>query len=533
MIKKYLKVTLLFPVIALFTGAWTFEIIDKPGNEHIIAGTEARDAGQYNEAITHFENAIEHSFDYQTKSRSMLQIAEIYLMQEPISAANAQKAKQLFLKAEALGSSRAKLALGDMYREGKGIPVDNVKAHSYYTQISDRYANAMMSLAEISADPSVARDYIAQASAKLDTDLNPSTQAIIKLARYFRDGVLVQRDIPLAEYWYGKAIEQESVPAMMELATMWTDTGHQPRSDVTSLWKVAALNHNHRAALEMGFAHALGDGVERDGQMSGRFFQQAVELDPGNAYRIARWYEERAPLDPVFGEVAFNWFRVAAVKGHPDALVRQARAYWGGERVPLDRARAEQLYNIAAQSGSETALTELAERKTRVEEREAKIAMKAKLRAEKLASRAARGEKVDRKREGGIKFWLPLAKAGDAEGMLRVGEAYMHGNGVDANTATGLEWITKSSNKGSGEAMYVLAQAHSAGLGVPMSLDKAIDWYQKSASAGHVAGQYQLGLAYARGLGVAEDKQKAREWLTKASKNGYGQATAILNTLTQ
>ena len=227
----------------------------------------------------------------------MVQIADIYLMQEPVSAGNAQKAISLLTQAEALGALRAKLVLGDIYREGKGVRANNQKAYDYYTQISDRYPNAMISIAEISADPTVARNYIAKASAQLEGEVNPSTQATIKLARHYRDGTLVARDLKKAEYWYGRAIEQESVSSMMELAELWSETAHQPRSDVTSLWKVAALNDNHRAALEMGFAHALGDGVERDGQLSGRYFQQAVELEPSNAYRIARWYEEREPLD--------------------------------------------------------------------------------------------------------------------------------------------------------------------------------------------------------------------------------------------
>lgn len=533
MIKNLLKITLVFPFIAIFTGAWTIELIDKPGSEHIVAGMAARDAEQYDAAVTHFQRAIDNAIDYRTQARAMVQIADIYLREDPVVSAKAVQAMNLLKKAEQLGSLRAKMVMGDMYREGKGVPADNQKAYEYYIQVEDRYANAMIALAEIIADPNISRDYIAKAAAKLEIEEVPSTQATIKLARHFRDGTVIRRDLELAEYWYGQAIEQESVSAMMELATLWDETGHKPRSDITSLWKMAALHQNHRAALEMGFAHALGDAVQRDGQLSGRYFQQAVELEPSNAYRIARWYEEREPLDPIFGDVAFNWFRVAAVKRHPDALVRQARAYWGGERVPEDRSRAERLYHIAAQAGSETAMAELAERQQRERDREIKLALKLEAQAAKRATQAAKRRMEIRKRTGGFDFWMPLAKSGDKEAMLRVGEAYMQGNGVAADTAKGLEWIRKSANKGFSEAMYVLAQTHSAGLGVPMNLEKAFEWYEKSANAGYVAGQYQLGLSYARGIGVAENNQKAREWLMKASKNGYSRATTILNSLTE
>lgn len=532
MFKNHLKIFFLIPLIYVFTSAWTFEFIDKPGNQHVVDGLKARDAGQYDAAVQSFRAAIAESVDYQTKSSSMMQIAKIYLAEEPITAAKAQAALRLFKEAEALGSDRAKLAIGDMYRNGQGVAVNNRIAHDYYTQVKDRFPEALISLAEISASPMQARSYIEQATAKLENSINPSVESMILLARHFRDGMIVSRNVSLAEYWFSKATQQDSAPAMMELANLWIETGHQPRSDVTNLWKAAAAQDNHRAALELGFAYATGEGVQRDGQTSSRYFQQAVSLDPGNAYRIGRWYEERVHLDPVYGEVAFNWFRVAAVKGHPDALMRQARAYWGGERVPQDRARAEQLYTIAAQYGSDKALPELAERKQREVMREQKRIAKLEAQAKKRAMQAARKQRDDRKRGGGFDFWMPLAKKGDAEAMLRVGEAYMQGNGVGADTAIGLDWIRKSTNKGNGEAMYVLAQAYSAGLGVDMDLEQAFKWYQKSANAGHVASQYQLGLSYARGIGVAENGQKAREWLDKASKNGYSRAGAILQTLT-
>jgi len=224
------------------------------------------------------------------------------------------------------------------------------------------------------------------------------------------------------------------------------------------------------------------------------------------------------------------------VKGHPDALIRQARSYWDGDRVPMDKRRAEQLYQFAAQAGGVKALPELAERKRRAVEREQKRLAKVRATALKRAQRAASGKsgtKSAKKRQGGFDYWMPLAKSNDSEAMLRVGEAYMQGNGVAADSSAGLEWIRKSAAKNNGEAMYVLAQAYSAGLGVSLDLGKAYEWYKNSAAAGYVAGQYQLGLAYARGIGVAEDKEKAREWLTKASKNGYTRATTILQTLTQ
>ncbi|MDG1287751.1 MAG: tetratricopeptide repeat protein [Rickettsiales bacterium] len=534
--KKVLKPLLALPLIALFTGAWTFEIIDKPGNEHVIRGMQARDISDHVTAIAEFEKAIERSIDYQTKGRSMTQIASIYLSQEPLAAQRAQEAIALLEQAEKLGYSRSLLVLGSVYQEGKGVPPDATKAYDYFTQVQDRYAGALVSLAELMVDPELARDYMASAATKLESELTPSNEVTLRMARHFRDGIVVTANQPLAEYWYGRAVQAGSAPAMMELAKMWMETNHQPSSDVASLWESAAALGNARAALELGFAYALGQNVEQDGEKSRRYFSQAVEADPANAYRIARWYEEKGKMDEVYNEVAFNWYRVAASKGNPDAIIRQARMYWAGERVVMDRVRARSLYQQAASLGSEKALPELAEREIRVqmqaEQRAMKLVEQERKRTDKKQARLARDRLAMRKKVGGITFWKPLADSGDTEAMLRVGEAYIQGNGVEANTATGIEWMHKSAARSNGEAMYALAQIHSTGLGVPMDLTKAYEWYEKSANAGYAAGQYQLGLGYARGIGVDKDAEKARNWLNKANKNGYSRATAILNTLT-
>ncbi|GEM_PF-7045031 len=536
MSKKLLKPFLLLPIFTLFTSAWTFEFIDKPGNDHLIRGMQARDVEDNVTAVAEFEKAIENSIDHQTKGRSMTQIARIYLSEEPLTPQRAQEAISLLEEADRLGYTRAKLVLGKAYQDGQGVPANAKKAFTYYTQVKDRYTGALISLAELVADPKLARDYMSQAATRLENAANPSTEVTLRMARHLRDGEIITRNQKLAEYWYNRAVKEGSAPAMMELANMWVETDHQPKTDIASLWENAAALGNARAALELGFAYALGQGIEQDGDKSRKYFSQAVAGDPANAYRIARWYEDKGKLDDIYNEVAFNWYRVAAQKGNSDALVRQARAYWDGERVAMDREQAEALYQKAAQMGSEKAMPELAQRKLRIQMQEQKRAMKLaeqkRKRAEKQQARLAKDRFEMRKKAGGFDFWKPLADKGDAEAMLRVGQAYIQGNGVDASTSTGIEWMNKAASRGNGEAMYQLAQLYSTGLGVSADLNKAYEWYERSANAGYAAGQYQLGLGYARGIGVSKDTEKARNWLNKANKNGYAQANTILQTLT-
>lgn len=535
---KHPLLTLLFlPFALILTSAWTFELIDKPGSESVVEGMKARDAGRNDEAISYFQKGLAEAVDYQTRASALTQIAALYLAEVPLDAAKALKAKEMLEQAEQLGYPRATLYLGDMYQYGKGVPQDYNKAYQCFNQVKDRYPGALISLAEITADTKLARDYIAQAAKAVEADPEPGLDSTLRLARHFRDGTIVASSLPLAEYWYGRAIQQNSMSAMMELATIWNETGHTPYSDITALWQRASQLGNDRAALELGFAYATGNGVAKDAEQSRRYFMQAVEADPDNAYRIARWYEGREAQNELYGEVAFNWYRVAAAKGHPASTMVLARDYWTGMYVPEDKLKARELYQLAASRGEDRALAELSERELRDQLRQEKLAMKEEQHREKLAIQAQRREEQSRNRlrrhAGGLEYWKPLADKGDAEGMLHVGLAYLHGAGVEQSTQQGMQWIGKAADKGNGEAMYELGQIYSAGLGVSMDVKQAYDWYEKSAKAGYAAGQYQLGLGYARGIGVDEDQKKAREWLEKASKSGYSGAKAVLDSLVE
>ena len=533
MISKKLRY---FFLLAAFThvSAFTFQLIEKPGAEHTTRAIEARDAGNEAEAIAAFQTAIDKAIDHNTKAQAMAHMASLYLEKEVVIQQEADKAMELLHKAEKLGYPRAKLLLGDVYFYGQGTPVDYPKAYEYYTQIEDQYAGALVSLAHMVDNPLKASDYMSRAAEKLEAEFDPSIETSLRIARVFRDGKVVSADQNRAEYWYQRSVEGESINAINELADMWSESNHQPFTDVIALWQRAADLGNDESALKLGYAYANGNGVSRDADLSSRYFEKAVQMNPNNAYRIGRWYDLQSETSPAYGDVAFDWYRVAAVKGHPEAILRQARAYWFGERVPMDRARAEKLYRLSAQQGSTVALAEFSDRQlreaTKVKERAAKEKRQAVEKAQRERKRAIQKA---RKRKGGLEFWLPLAKGRDAEAMLRVGEIYLQGNGVDRDVAKGVEWLTKAANRGNGEAMYSLAQIHSTGMGVPMALDKAYGWYKKSANVGHAAGQYQLGLSYARGMGTTKDIAKARLWLKKARTGGYSQADNILKNLTE
>ncbi len=531
MIKSIAKVLLLLPLITLFTTGWKFEFIDKPGSQYIVEGLQKRDGGDYNQAIAAFEKAKINAIDNRTKAHAMVQIAALTLAKIDATVAEKTKAIAYLYDAEKLDYPRASLLLGRLYQEGEAVAPDYVKAYAYFFKVKDRYSAATLSLAELTQNDANAQSLFYEAEKQLAEDRNPSVQTMMRLANHYQKGDIVAPNSERVVYWLQQAIEQNSMPAVMDLAKYWEASNHQPYSDIINLWQKAANSGNHSANLDLGFAHATGQGVIKDAAMASQYFERAVALEPNNAYRIARWYENRESLNAAYGDVAFNWFKIAAINGHPNAIIRQARAYWSGLRVPEDKVRARSLYHIAAEKGSQQALIELEKKENQDADRASRIAEKEEYQRLRKASRAQANALAKNEALGGFEVWNPQAKQGNVNAMVRVGETYVQGNGVEPNMDMGLEWLNKAAAQGSGEAMYLLAELYSTGLGVTTDIKKAYEWYLKSAETGYVAGQYQLGLGYASGVGVQKDVEKAKYWLQKAVNNGYSGASVLLETL--
>lgn len=94
--------------------------------------------------------------------------------------------------------------------------------------------------------------------------------------------------------------------------------------------------------------------------------------------------------------------------------------------------------------------------------------------------------------DGALRFWLPLADAGNADAQLNIGILFDAGQGVSADPV------------------------------------QAAHWYQRSAEHGHAAAQFNLAMMYAAGRGVDYDRQQARYWLTLAAGQGLQEARAML-----
>ena len=115
-----------------------------------------------------------------------------------------------------------------------------------------------------------------------------------------------------------------------------------------------------------------------------------------------------------------------------------------------------------------------------------------------------------------------LAKRGDAEAQLHLGNMYKKGKGVPKDYKEAVRWYRKAAEQGEAVAQYKLGEMYYSGYGVPeYDLKEAVRWYRKAAEQGYVRTQYTLGVMYRDGEGVPKDLVASYAWLNISAAQGY------------
>lgn len=123
------------------------------------------------------------------------------------------------------------------------------------------------------------------------------------------------------------------------------------------------------------------------------------------------------------------------------------------------------------------------------------------------------------------------AEQGDPRAQLRLGMAYLKGDGVERNPATAIKWIERAAAQGYAEAQYALGAMHHSGRGALQSFPVAFRWFELAAQQNHADAQFSLGLMYRSGQGVPVDKAKAYTWFNLAAAQGHERAREARDSL--
>lgn len=393
------------------------------------------------------------------------------------------------------GLPQALKLMGDLYMSGIGVEKDQSQAFVRYKQ---------------------------SAEAGLATGES-------RLGDCYKYGLGVERNLPLAVEQYSKAVEQDDLDAMQELAEILIEGS---------------------------------DGVEKDDERGFELLKRAAE----SGHAEAQWMLGTLFINPnsmgvtcVEQDLAegIKWMLKSSEQSFGMAECTLASFYLRGVGVEKDVAKAKELYTRALAHGG--LIKEM--------EDDAKAAL-AKLEAASSDGKESNDEypgmDVNANDEDKAKFKLLLKHAddGDSEAMLDLYSALFSGeNGAVEDKKIAFVWCKKAAESGSVEGMKELGDCYRDGVGCEVDAENAINWYEKSATAGNSIAQWRLarlyedgdlverddaksfkyykmnseqhsdrtstfkvGMAYYFGKGVEENEPEAFKWFEKAATQGHAKA---------
>ena len=115
---------------------------------------------------------------------------------------------------------------------------------------------------------------------------------------------------------------------------------------------------------------------------------------------------------------------------------------------------------------------------------------------------------------------------------MRLGVAYMRGDGVVENAEQAVRWFRRAARQGDVHAQRSLGMAYRYGHGVEEDPDEAFRWYRQAARQDDPTSQCRVGQAYEFGQGVEEDEERALRWYRRAARQGDPVARQAVEQLT-
>lgn len=127
---------------------------------------------------------------------------------------------------------------------------------------------------------------------------------------------------------------------------------------------------------------------------------------------------------------------------------------------------------------------------------------------------------------------LPLARSGENEAMLAVGNLHYHGKGAKQSYKEAFKWYKKALQHGNKQVKFILANMYKDAIGTDRAYHKAFDLYLQSAiESENVKSMFFVSAMYYHGNGIRRDFKKAYEWGKKASDKREPRASFLLGLL--
>ncbi len=328
-----------------------------------VQASEAAESGNDSEAFQKYLIVAQQD-GYSGQTSAQYIVGDMYLEGKGTSQNPSEALKYFELVANSSDRTWKRLALGKLgllYEEGieGALTPDRVKAARYY-KIASSQGNktAATALKRLSSFPDVFIDQHPEEFQPQGSAIAPA--GLVAATRAFANG---DRETAVQTFlWHARRGNEE---AQTLIAKLYKDGIVLPQDTSRyAAWSLlAARNGNPRAQLEMGILNSNSDAFLGSDREAEYWFGLAADqgmIEATNWLGIVAAH----PLDK---NAKSNWpkavslFSKAAEGGSVFALVNLGDAYAEGLGVPLDTAKARDLYRRAAALGSVEARRKLAE----------------------------------------------------------------------------------------------------------------------------------------------------------------------------
>jgi TPR repeat protein len=131
-----------------------------------------------------------------------------------------------------------------------------------------------------------------------------------------------------------------------------------------------------------------------------------------------------------------------------------------------------------------------------------------------------------------LRHAIDMAEAGDADIMVKLGLAYVRGEGgVEKDLAEAVKWFRLAADAGNMDGIQAMAEVYREGIGVKQDFAKAHHWSKKAAELGSRNDQRKVGHDYMNGRIVPEDHAEAETWFRLAAEQGDADAVLQIGNM--
>lgn len=182
------------------------------------------------------------------------------------------------------------------------------------------------------------------------------------VAKAFREGVIVERNMQQAVAWYTQAAKRGNFEAQYQAARILHAGGdgvtRQPEAAV-KLYRAAAKRGHPGAQNWLGYAYQHGHGVVKDYHVAAEWYQNAADQGHADAFNnlgLLHLVGKGVPQDHT---KAAQYFQKAVDQGHGFAMNNLAGMYEVGWGVQRDQEKAKELYLSGSLTGNASAIENL------------------------------------------------------------------------------------------------------------------------------------------------------------------------------